>query len=64
MGRERAIIRWDVRRQMLLEEMRRLEQTLAPAEGKAAAEESAQKHLAELRARGQAMGPAPRAKMG
>ena len=26
MGRERAIIRWDVHRQMLLDELRRLEQ--------------------------------------
>ncbi|HEY7347247.1 MAG TPA: hypothetical protein VH599_02925 [Ktedonobacterales bacterium] len=64
MGRERAIIRWDVHRRLLLEELRRLEQARSPAEGKKDAEEAANERLAELRARLKAMGPSPKAKMG
>jgi hypothetical protein len=64
MGRERAIIRWDVHRQMLLEELRGLEQVRsAPAEP-AVAEDVARQRLAELQARLHAMGPSPQARMG
>ena len=64
MGRERAIIRWDVHRQMLLEEVQRLEQTRQAAEAKASPDESAQERVAQLRAKLRAMGPSPQAKMG
>ncbi len=64
MGRERAVIRWEAHRRMLLDEIQRLEQTPPLAEGQTAAEETVQKRLAELRARLQAMGPSPKAKMG
>lgn len=64
MGRERAIIRWDVHRQLLLEELQRLEQARRSSEGKESSEEPTQARLAELRARLQGMGPSPRAKMG
>ena len=63
MGRERAIIRWDVHRQLLLEELQRLEQARRASEGKESSE-AAEARLAELRARLQGMGPSPRAKMG
>ncbi len=64
MGRERAIIRWDVHQQMLLEELRRLEQALAAPQEPGAAETAARERLAELRAKLHAMGPSPKAKMG
>ncbi len=64
MGRERAIIRWEVHRQILLEELQRLEQARAASEEKAASEETERQRQAELQARLQAMGPSPRAKMG
>jgi len=64
MGRERAIIRWNVHRQLLLEELHRLEQARRSSEGKESSEEAAEARLAELRARLQGMGPSPRAKMG
>ena len=65
MGRERAIIRWDVHRQMLLDELRRLERSLAssPPEDAGAAE-SLKARIAELRADLRHMGPSPQAKMG
>jgi hypothetical protein len=64
MGRERAIIRWDVHRQMLLEELERLKQTLLASAGQEISEEAMRERLAELQARLQAMGPSPQAKMG
>ncbi len=65
MGRERAIIRWDVHRQMLLDELRRLEQSLAslPPEDAGAAE-SLKARIEEVRASLRHMGPSPQAKMG
>jgi hypothetical protein len=64
MGRERAIIRWDVHRQMLLEELQRLERARPASAEEAVAAERVQERLLELRARLQAMGPSPQAKMG
>lgn len=64
MGRERAIIRWDVHRQMLLEEVQRLEQALRASEGKESSDDAARERLAELQARLRTMGPSPHAKMG
>lgn len=65
MGRERAIIRWDVHRQMLLDELRRLERSLAslPPEETGAAE-PLQARILEVRANLRYMGPSPQAKMG
>lgn len=65
MGRERAIIRWDVHRQMLLDELRRLEQSLEslPPENASAAE-PLKARITELRADLRHMGPSPQAKMG
>ena len=63
MGRDRAIIRWEVHRQMLLEELQRLERAnTASGSGKVA--EAASDRMLDLRARLQAMGPSPQAKMG
>ena len=65
MGRERAVIRWEVRQQMLLDELRRVEQEVAAlerAEGGAA--EVLQARLKELQARLRQLGPAPKAMMG
>jgi hypothetical protein len=64
MGRERAIIRWDVHRQMLLEELERLMQTRLASAGQEVSEEAMRERLAALQARLQAMGPSPQAKMG
>ncbi|HEY7354967.1 MAG TPA: hypothetical protein VH590_00830 [Ktedonobacterales bacterium] len=64
MGRERAIIRWDVHRQMLLEELERLKQTPPASGGQEASEAVARERLVALQARLQAMGPSPQAKMG
>ncbi len=64
MGRERAIIRWDVHRQILLEELERLKRTRPASAGQEAAEEATRERIAELQARLQAMGPSPQAKMG
>ncbi|HLW01317.1 MAG TPA: hypothetical protein VKT82_21865 [Ktedonobacterales bacterium] len=64
MGRERAIIRWEVRQQMLLEELHRLEQALAAPPEQEPSEKPAPERLAELRAKLQALGPSPKAKMG
>ena len=65
MGRERAIIRWDIHRQMVLDELHRLEQSLASLpSGDASAAESLQARIDELRAKVRLMGPSPQAKMG
>jgi hypothetical protein len=65
MGRERAIIRWEVQRQMLVDELHRLEQSLAAtAPGEQDVVEGLRTRKAELEARLRAMGPDPRAKMG
>jgi hypothetical protein len=64
MGRERTIIRWDVHRQMLLEEVQRLEQALRASEGKEPSDGSAHEHLLDLQARLRTLGPSPHAKMG
>ncbi len=63
MGRDRAIIRWEVHRQMLLEELQRLERANA-ASGSGKAAEAVSDRMLDLRARLQAMGPSPQAKMG
>jgi hypothetical protein len=63
MGRDRATIRWEVHRQMLLEELQRLERAQAASGGGKEAS-ATQDKLIELRARVQAMGPSPQAKMG
>jgi hypothetical protein len=49
---------------MLLEELRRLESTLAASQGQEPSERPARARLVELRAKLQALGPSPRAKMG
>jgi hypothetical protein len=65
MGRERAIIRWDVHRQMLLDELRRLEQAQVSAPPEDAGEAPPLKaRITELRAALRQMGPSPQAKMG
>jgi coenzyme F420-reducing hydrogenase delta subunit len=65
MGRERAVIRWEVRQQMLLDELQRVEQELAASEQmEGASVEALQERLKELRAKLHKLGPTPRAKMG
>lgn len=66
MGRERAIIRWEVYHQMLLEEAQRLERALASSAEPAAeaSEKSMRERLAELQSKRHALGPSPKAKMG
>lgn len=63
MGRERAIIRWEVHQRVLQEELQRLEQLLAAASGGDAAE-ALKARIEEVRARLRQMGPSPKAKMG
>ena len=59
------MIRWDVQRQMLLDELQRVEQALAAAESEHSASVAELKaRLEELRARLRQMGPSPSAKMG
>ena len=69
MGRERAVLRWDVHASLLQERIARAEQALAalgapgnPRNRERAAQLTAE--LAELRRQLAALGPSPRAKMG
>ncbi len=65
MGRERAVMRWEVRQQMLLDEIQRVEQELAASEQReGAAVAMLQERLKELRARLHRLGPTPKARMG
>jgi hypothetical protein len=64
MGRERAIIRWEVHHQMLLEERQRLEQALAAPPVQEPSGKPVSERLTELQAKLQRLGPSPRAKMG
>ncbi len=72
MGRERTVLIWEVHRQMLLDELQHVEQRLAAQEaqqekrsGPPDAQTAAlQQRARELRARLQALGPSPKAKMG
>jgi len=65
MGRERAVIRWEIHRQVLLDELQRARHDLAALEEKAEnATAVLRARQAELRARLRALGPDPRAKMG
>jgi len=65
MGRERAVLRWDVHRRMVLDELRRLEQSLAgPGTVDASTAASRRARIEDLRARLQELGPSPQAKMG
>jgi len=69
MGRERAVLRWDIHTSLLQQRITRMEQQLAaldqptgPRERERAARLAAD--LEDLRHRLQALGPSPRAKMG
>jgi hypothetical protein len=68
MGRERAVVRWDIRASLLDGRIAKLEQQLAslnaagPRERERAARLSAE--LDDLRRQVCALGPSPRAKMG
>lgn len=69
MGRERAILRWDVRASLLGGRIERLEQTLSSLAPSAGARERErqlrlEQELDALRAQLAALGPSPRAKMG
>ena len=65
MGRERAVIRWEIHRQVLLDELLRVEQELVASETQVeGSQEALRARLAELQARLRALGPDPRAKMG
>ncbi len=73
MGRERTVLIWEVHHQTLLDELRQVEQRLAAHEAQRAAGATppTEAQLAalhararELRAKLQALGPSPKAKMG
>ena len=65
MGRERAVMRWEVRQQMLLDELQRVEQELVVLDQvESGSAEALQERLRELRARLHKLGPAPKARMG
>ena len=69
MGRERAVLRWDIHATLLQERIARVEQALASLEsppGPRTRERAAQltAELADLRRQLAALGPTPRAKMG
>jgi hypothetical protein len=69
MGRERAVLRWDIHASLLEERLARAEQaraSLGQPTGQRSRERAAQldAELAELRRRLAALGPTPRAKMG
>lgn len=68
MGRERTVLIWEVHHQVLLDELRQGEQRLAARERTSppdAAQLAALRERARaLRAKLQALGPSPRAKMG
>jgi BMFP domain-containing protein YqiC len=74
MGRERTVLIWEVHYQMVLGELGQVEQRLAALEARLAAgtapPEDARQFTAlqararELRARLQALGPSPKARMG
>lgn len=69
MGRERAILRWDVRASLLRDRIERAEQALTSSGPSAGAREREKQlrlehDLNALRAQLAALGPSPRAKMG
>lgn len=69
MGRERAVLRWDIRASLLRGQIERAERALAelgPAAGQRDRDKRArmERELATLRDRLNALGPSPRAKMG
>ena len=64
MGRERAVIRWGVHYQMTLDELRRLEQSLATSNQEGSSAAAQQARIADLRARLRQLGPSPHARMG
>lgn len=69
MGRERAIMRWDIRASLLRERIERAEHTLAALAPAASGRERdkrlrTERELADLHAQLAALGPSPRAKMG
>lgn len=71
MGRERAVLRWDVHASLLDERIARAEQALASLEAPAPTNPLARERvahlkaeLAELQRQRAALGPTPRAKMG
>lgn len=69
MGRERAVLRWDIHASLLEERIVRAEQALSsvgPPTGSRTRERIAQltDELADLRRQLAALGPSPRAKMG
>lgn len=69
MGRERAVLRWDIRASLLRDQIERSERSLAalgPATGQRDRDKRArlERELIALRGRLDALGPSPRAKMG
>lgn len=69
MGRERAVLRWDIRAALLRERIERTERTLTslgpnPAPRERDHHARLVRELADLRAQFVALGPSPRAKMG
>ncbi|MBF6589741.1 MAG: hypothetical protein IVW57_04325 [Ktedonobacterales bacterium] len=70
MGRERAVLRWDIHGTLLRERLERIEATLAapPAVPATSQERAERERLARERqdvlSRLRALGPSPRAKMG
>lgn len=70
MGRERAVMRWDIRASLLRGRIAHAEQALAAALGPSSRPRERDKQLrlerelADLHAQLDALGPSPRAKMG
>ncbi|HEY7126023.1 MAG TPA: hypothetical protein VH540_18865 [Ktedonobacterales bacterium] len=68
MGRERTVLIWEAHHQMLTDELRQVEQRLAARERTSPPDEAQiaalRERARELRAKLQALGPSPRAKMG
>ena len=68
MGRERTVLIWEVHHQILLDELRQVEQRLAARERTSPPDEAQltalHERARELRAKLQALGPSPKAKMG
>jgi hypothetical protein len=69
MGRERAVLRWDVRSALLTQQLARAERQLATFEEPAGARERERvarltQEIEQIRRELQALGPSPRAKMG
>lgn len=69
MGRERAVMRWDVHASLIEDRIAKLEQQLAPLNAAAGPRERERAHrlndeLVDLHRQLRAIGPSPRAKMG